>query len=119
MNICYLILNILFLITFICYIRKNHIELSLLYKMLFFGIYFIFTLFTFSYFNHTLDQIFALKYLNVKAYLILLFIVHGIILYIMRHPIRLEYKILSYILFGINMIVLGATLSVVLGNKLN
>ena len=116
-NYCYLILNILFVMVGIFYIKNK--GLTLKQELCLLGIYLLFTLISFSYMNGIVNSIFHLKFLNTKAYLFLLIIINIIMLFTINHPIKFGYKALNYLLFVIIMIIFGATLSVVLGNKFN
>ena len=114
-NICYLVLNMLLLL-----IGKNYLEkkkTSFKKEMIVLGAYLIFTLLTYSYINGILNNIFKLSFLDTKAYLILLIITNVIMLYTINNKIKLIYKIPNYLLFILLMIILGANLSIVLGNK--
>lgn len=114
-NPCYLILIILFWIVFMINLKKNKIKLS--YRLIATGIYIIFNFFLFSYINGMILNIFKLKYLSVKVYLILVVLVNAIILFTLNKKIKVIYSILNYVLFIFTTIILGATIAIVLGNK--
>ena len=116
-NVCYIILNILFLL--IARIKVNNLKLSRNYKLVLLGIYLLFTLFSYSYVSGIMNNIFKLKFLDVKYYLLLLLISNVIMIYSFNRPVKLVYKVINIILYVALTIILGATLSVVLGNKIN
>ncbi len=116
-NICYLILNLLLLIIANIYLKDKKVSFN--HKLILLTAYLIFTFLTCSWINGIINQIFDLTFLDVKSYLLLLIVTNIIILYTMNRPTRLGYKITNYILFIIIIIILGATISVVLGNRFN
>ncbi len=115
-NLCYVVLLILGFITIHLYLKnkisKQNKELILIF-------YLAITLLSFNYLNGIVIQIFKLKYLDVKAYLLLLVIVNMIILYTINKKIKLGYKILNYSLFILLMIIFGSTVAVILGNLID
>ena len=116
-NVCYIILNILFLL--IARIKVNNLKLSRNYKLVLLGGYLLFTLFSYSYVSGIMNNIFKLKFLDVKYYLLLLVISNVIMIYSFNRPVKLVYRVINIILYVALTIILGATLSVVLGNKIN
>ncbi len=116
-NVCYIILNILFLM--VARIKVNELKLSRNYKLVLLGGYLLFTLFSYSYVSGIMNNIFKLKFLDVKYYLLLLVISNVIMIYSLNKPVKLVYKVINIVLYVSLTIILGATLSVVLGNKIN
>ena len=116
-NVCYIILNILFLM--VARIKVNNLKLSRNYKLVLLGGYLLFTLFSYSYVSGIMNNIFKLKFLDVKYYLLLLVISNVIMIYSFNRPVKLVYRVINIILYVALTIILGATLSVVLGNKIN
>ena len=116
-NICYLILNILFLLTARFYLQNKN--LSTKQKIIAVISYLLFTIISYPYISEIINSIFQLKYLNVKSYLLLLITTNIIMLITINRSIKLAYKIPNYLLYIIITIILGSILSVVLGNKFN
>ena len=114
-NLYYLLFNLLLVGIIAIKLRKHKVTNK--QKLIALGIYLLLTIISFAYMNGVMNSIFKLKYLNVKLYLLLLIGTNCIILYILNHPVKMIYKITSYIYFMMIMIMLGATLSIVLGNK--
>ena len=114
LNICYVILNILFLMVASIYFKDEIITMK--QRVILFGIYLFFTLVSGNYFNGIMNRIFELKFLDVKAYLLLLIVTHIIMLYTINRFVKLRYKIFNYLLFFFLMILCGSVLSVALGN---
>ena len=114
-NLCYVVLCILMIFVGMVYLRDKKVTNR--QKLVMLGIYLLFTTLTFTYFNSIIYNIFKLKFLNVKAYLFLLVISNFIILYTLNKPLHFIYRIINYIYFMILMILFGASLSVVLGDK--
>ena len=114
-NPSYLILNILTLLTLILTLKKYKIEKK--YQMVFIVIYLLISILTYNYINGIIKNIFALKYLSVKTYLVIVAIINSIILFTMNKKVKPVYKFLNYFLFILTMIIFGATIAVVLGNK--
>lgn len=112
---CYLILNILLWVVLFIYLEKQ-VKLKK-YRMIFSIVYFIVSIFLFSYFNGLIQSIFDLKYLSVKSYLLMVVGVNLIILYTLNYPVRLGYKISNFILFIVIIIIFGSVVAIVLGNK--
>ena len=77
-NPSYLILNILTLLTLILTLKKYKIEKK--YQMVFIIIYLLISILTYNYINGIIKNIFALKYLSVKTYLVIVAIINSIIL---------------------------------------
>ena len=78
-NPCYLILEILFWIVVMLFMDKKNLEKK--YKVIFTIVYFLISILTFSYINGLIINIFKLKYLSVKTYLIVIVIVNAISLF--------------------------------------
>lgn len=116
-NVCYIILNILFLM--VARIKVNELKLSRNYKLVLLGGYLLFTLVSYSYVSGIMNNIFKLKFLDVKYYLLLLIISNVIMIYSLNRPVKLVYKVINIVLYIALTVILGATLSVVLGNKIN
>lgn len=116
-NVCYIILNILFLLVSKIYLKKY--SLSKKNKLILLGIYLLIAIIAYSYIGKIINSIFKLKYLDVKSYIILLIATNTIILYTLNKHLKTGYKIINYILFMTLTIILGAILSIVLGNKFN
>lgn len=114
-NPSYLILNILTLLTLILTLKKYKIEKK--YQIAFIVIYLLISILTYNYINGIIKNIFALKYLSVKTYLVIVAIINSIILFTMNKKVKPVYKFLNYFLFILTMIIFGATIAVVLGNK--
>lgn len=115
-NPCYLILEILFWIVVMLFMDKKNLEKK--YKAIFTVAYFLISILTFSYINGLILNIFKLKYLSVKTYLIVIIIVNAISLFTMNKKIKPVYSALNYILFITMIIILGSTIAIVLGNKI-
>ena len=116
-NIFYIILNLLFLLVARIYLKDKNISFQ--QSLILLVGYLVFTFLTCSWINGAIYSIFHLTFLNVKCYLVLLIVTNLIILYTMNHSVSLKYKILNYLLFMFIVIILGAVLSVALGNKYN
>ena len=114
-NLYYLIINLLFVVIAKIILKKHSITNKT--RLILLGIYLLLTIISFAYINGIINSIFKLKYLNVKLYLLLLIGTNAIILYILNKPVKMIYRIISYIYFMIIMIMFGATLTIVLGNK--
>lgn len=114
-NICYLMLKVLFLIASFVFLKDKSITKQ--QKWILLGVYLLITVISFSYFNGIVSSIFQLKYLNAKLYLIMLVIANAIMLYTMNHSVLLGYKILNYLLFVSLLVVFGAIVSIVFGNE--
>lgn len=115
-NPCYLILEILFWIVVMLFMDKKNLGKK--YKAIFTVAYFLISILTFSYINGLILNIFKLKYLSVKTYLIVIIIVNAISLFTMNKKIKPVYSALNYILFITMIIILGSTIAIVLGNKI-
>ena len=102
-NICYLTLNILFLMIARIYLKDKKTTPIRILTLL--GIYLLFTILSYSYLNDVINSIFKLKFLDVKSYLILLITTNMIVLYTMNRSLRLVYKILNYSLFTLLIII--------------
>lgn len=116
-NVCYIILNILFLM--VARIKVNELKLSRNYKLVLLGGYLLFTLVSYSYVSGIMNNIFKLRFLDVKYYLLLLIISNVIMIYSLNRPVKLVYRVINIVLYIALTVILGATLSVVLGNKIN
>ena len=81
-NPSYLILNILTLLTLILTLKKYKIEKK--YQMVFIITYLLISILTYNYINGIIKNIFALKYLSVKTYLVIVAIINSIILFTMN-----------------------------------
>ena len=114
-NLYYLILNLMFALIIKIILKKQKVNNR--NKLIILGIYLLLTVISFAYINGIVNSIFKLKYLNVKFYLLLIIATNAIILYILNHQVKLIYKIITYIYFMMMMIMFGATLSIILGNK--
>ena len=115
-NPCYLILEILFWIVVMLFMDKKNLEKK--YKAIFTVAYSLISILTFSYINGLILNIFKLKYLSVKTYLIVIIIVNAISLFTMNKKIKPVYSALNYVLFITMIIILGSTIAIVLGNKI-
>ena len=115
-NPCYLILEILFWIVVMLFMDKKNLEKK--YKVIFTIVYFLISILTFSYINGLIINIFKLKYLSVKTYLIVIVIVNAISLFTLNKKIKPVYSALNYVLFITMIIILGSTIAIVLGNKI-
>lgn len=115
-NPCLLILEILFWIVVMLFMDKKHLEKK--YKVIFTVGYLFISILTFSYINGLIINIFKLKYLSVKTYLIVIVIVNAISLFTMNKKIKPVYSALNYILFITMIIILGSTIAIILGNKI-
>ena len=113
-NPCYLILNILLGIVAYIYLGKSQFRR---YQKIITIIYIIISLLSFSCFNGIIQNIFELKYLSVKFYLLIIAITNLIMIYTINKNIETGYKITNYILFILMTIVFGSVVSIVLGNK--
>lgn len=111
-----LILEILFWIVAMLFMDKKNLEKK--YKVIFTVGYIIISILTFSYLNGLVVNIFKLKYLSVKTYLIVIVIVNAISLFTMNKKIKPIYSALNYILFITMIIILGSTIAIILGNKI-
>lgn len=111
-----LILEILFWIVAMLFMDKKNLEKK--YKVIFTIGYIIISILTFSYLNGLVVNIFKLKYLSVKTYLIVIVIVNAISLFTMNKKIKPIYSALNYILFITMIIILGSTIAIILGNKI-
>ena len=85
-NPCYLILEILFWIVVMLFMDKKNLEKK--YKAIFTVAYFLISILTFSYINGLILNIFKLKYLSVKTYLIVIIIVNAISLFTMNKKVK-------------------------------
>ena len=115
-NPCYLILEILYWIVVMLFMDKKNLEKK--YKAIFTVAYFLISILTFSYINGLIINIFKLKYLSVKTYLIVIVIVNAISLFTLNKKIKPVYSALNYVLFITMIIILGSTIAIVLGNKI-
>ena len=97
MNICYIILNVLFLI--VAKIRIGKTNLNKKHKLILLGAYLLFTIISCSYISGMINSIFKLKFVDVKSYITLLIISNVIMLYSLNKPIKLVYKIINIILY--------------------
>lgn len=116
-NICFLILDILVFIVLLLFIRKHN--LSRIQLIVLITMYIIANIFFFNYLNTIIQDVFALKYLSVKVYLIILIITNIITLKTINQETKIVYSIINYSLFIILTIIFGATIAVVLGNQID
>ncbi len=114
-NPCYIFLNILLGIVLFLELSKRRVSTK--QKICFSFIYIVISIVSFQYLNGIVMNIFDLKYLSVKTYLIMVAIVNLIILMTLNKKLKRIYSILNYTLFIIITIILGSTIAVVLGNK--
>lgn len=118
LNINLVYLCLIILIWIIIMINCNKYKWTKKYKIILSSIYLILLIITFPYINGIIINIFKLKYLSVKTYLITLLIVNSCFLFTLNRKLKPIYTILNYLLFIIITIIFGATISIVLGNKL-
>ena len=114
-NLCYVILNLLGFIVGLLFL--NSIKLNKKKLIISSILYLIVSLVSFQYLNGIVENIFKLKYLGVKTYLVVLVITNLIILFTLNKKIKLGYKIANYVLFIFLTIIFGSTIAVVLGNR--
>lgn len=114
-NLCYVILDLLGLIVGVLFLNTKDIRKD--EKFILCSLYVISSLLSFQYLNGIVENIFKLKYLGVKTYLVVLIITNLIILSTLNKNIKLGYKIANYILFILLTIIFGSTAAVVLGNR--
>ncbi len=114
-NPCYIFLNIL--LGIVLFLESSKRSVSTRWKVSFSIIYLIISIISFQYLNGIVINIFGLKYLSVKIYLIMVAIVNLIILITINKKLKRIYSILNYTLFIIITIILGSTIAVILGNK--
>ena len=86
-------------------------------KMIGTVVYLVLSFFLFSYLNGLIVNIFSLKYLSVKTYLIVVILVHFIILFTINKKVSHYYFVLNLILFVITSIILGSVLAILIGNR--
>ena len=96
-NICFLILDILVFIVLLLFIRKHN--LSRIQLIVLITMYIIANIFFFNYLNTIIQDVFALKYLSVKVYLIILIITNIITLKTINQETKIVYSIINYSLF--------------------
>lgn len=116
-NICFLILDILLFIVLLLFTRQHN--LSRLKQLILIALYIVANIFLFNYLNTIIQDIFALKYLSVKTYLIILIITNIITLKTINQATKIVYSIINYSLFIILTIIFGATIAVILGNQID
>lgn len=115
-NICYLILNILLLISINLYLKQRNIKKSKRRILLFCVL--IVNILAFSYFNNIFQNIFSLKYLSAKSYLIILATTNIITLITINKKVKLIHAVLNYTLFILMFMIFGIILFIILGNKI-
>lgn len=114
-NICYLVLNGLLLLSVSLYLKQKKID-HVKRRILLFCT-FIVSILLFFYFNGVFQNVFTLKYLSVKSYLLVLAVTNIITLVTINKRIRIGYAILNYTLFILMMLVFIVVFIVMLGNK--
>ncbi len=114
-NFCYVVINVLGLIVLNLFLTKKNVDkkVKTLATLFYVGI----TIVSFSYMNGLFQSIFGLKYLSVKTYLFVIMLTNLIILFTINKKVKFFYKLANYTLFVTLTIILGATLSIILGNK--
>lgn len=111
----YLIINILGFIVLSLYLKSKGAPQKK--KIIGLIAYLLISILIFPYMNGVTKEIFQLRFLSVKIYLIVIIVTNMIILVTINKPIKLGYKIANYLLFILLTIILGATAAVVLGNR--
>lgn len=115
-NVCYLVLNILLILRTFLYLKQKNIK-TLKRRILLFCVIGI-LIAIFPYFNNIFQNVFSLKYLSVKGYLIVLAITNIITLITINKKIKLIYTILNYTLFILMFMIFLVVLFVIISNKI-
>lgn len=117
MNISYVALSILFLIASLLFLKKKNVN-DIIAQMIIIILVSVAWL-GFIYLNDILNTIFALSFLSVKSYLILLIIGNIIMLITINKRILLPYKITNYMMFITNIVIFTINVALIIDNKYN
>lgn len=117
LKIIYLLL-IIFIMTIMNIILSKR-QINSNYKYVINGITLIILALLTSYYSDIIEGIFNLKFLSVKFYLIILILTNIIMLLTIQKKIKLIYKIINYILFILNTIILSIIIILTITLKLN
>ena len=118
-NINFVYLAVLILLFVGTYAFLSKVGANKRNKLILLGLLLFLEVITFNYINMVVRTIFSLSFLSIKIYLLLIVIANAIILYTINHRVKLIYKIYNYLLFIVLMVIFGATLSIILGNKIS
>ena len=114
-NIGYATLSILFLIVSLLFLYRKGVSKIFVEFILILYVCLGWTLFYFT--NDILNEIFSLRYLSVKLYLVLLIVGNIIMIANINFKFHKANKILNYLLFATNLVILLINVLVVISNK--
>lgn len=117
LKIFYLALIILTMIIINIILNKSKINSN--YKYLINGISLIILATISNYLNDIIDSIFNLDFISVKLYIIILIIINIITLITIYKNLKIPYKLINYLLFGIITLILSLIIILLVGINLN
>lgn len=117
LKVVFLILIVLLLAIINIFLTKKNINSN--YKYIINGVILIIVAALTSQFYNIIEGIFALKYLSVKLYIVVLIITNIITIITLQKNIKLIYKIINYFLFIIISTILVINIMIIVATKLS
>ena len=116
-NLSYVVLSCLFLVVSLLFLCKK-INKKFPIKI-YIILYFVSAIIGLFKFNNMFNNVFNLNYISIKLYLILLIVGNIIMLITLNFKIKIQYKILNYMLFMTNVGIAIVNIIILITNKTN